>query len=259
MNVAPAPVFPDLAGKVAVVTGGSKGIGRATCELLAANGCRVAIVARSRPAIDTAVAGIADAGGEALGVTADVADGGALAAVHHDVVDQLGPVDVVCPFAGGFQSFSIAWETALDEWDAVLRDNLTASFLALREFMPAMIQRRRGAFVLMSSISARSLDKLTTASYAAAKAGVLMLMRHAAIEAGPHNVRLNAIAPGTVTSERIEQIMDDEALSRTAALSPLGRLGTPEDCAAAAAFLASESSAWMTGVTLDVAGGRAML
>jgi 3-oxoacyl-[acyl-carrier protein] reductase len=86
-----------------------------------------------------------------------------------------------------------------------------------------------------------------------------MLMRHAALEVGQYRVRINAIAPATVSSERIERIMDDEALARTAALSPLGRLGTPEDCAAASAFLASDASTWITGVTLDVAGGRVML
>jgi 3-oxoacyl-[acyl-carrier protein] reductase len=122
-----------------------------------------------------------------------------------------------------------------------------------------MIERRSGSIVLMSSVSGRFLDKLTTASYAASKAGVLMLMRHAAIEAGEFGVRINAIAPATISSERIERIMDDEALARTAGLSPLGRLGTPEDCANASAYLASEASGWITGVTLDVAGGRVML
>jgi 3-oxoacyl-[acyl-carrier protein] reductase len=252
-------VFPDLAGKVAVVTGGSKGIGRATCRLLGANGCRVAVVARSREGVEAVVDEIGAAGGEAVGVAEDssVADG--LTSVRGRVEERFGPVDILMPYAGGFESFSRAWETPLEEWDEVIRLNLTSTFLALREFLPSMIERRAGAIVVMSSVSARVLDKLTTASYAAAKAGVLMLMRHAAIEAGPAGVRINAIAPGTVSSERIERIMDDDAIARTAALSPLGRLGTPEDCAAASAYLASESSGWITGVTLDVSGGRVML
>jgi 3-oxoacyl-[acyl-carrier protein] reductase len=175
------------------------------------------------------------------------------------VRDAFGEVDALLPYAGGFEAFSRVWETSLEEWDQVMRVNLTATFLALREFLPAMVERRSGAIVVMSSISGRFLDKLTTASYAAAKAGVLMLMRHAAIEAGESGVRINAVAPATITSERIERIMDDDALARTAALSPLGRLGTPADCASASAFLVSEASGWMTGVTLDVAGGRVML
>jgi 3-oxoacyl-[acyl-carrier protein] reductase len=259
MTVDAAPVFPDLAAKVALVTGGSKGIGRAAARSLAMNGCRVAIVARSQQAVDETVRELEDEGAQAIGLTGDVALADDLVAIRRTVEANLGPVDILLPFAGGFEAFSSVWETSLDEWEKVIRVNLTATFLALKEFLPPMIERRGGAVVLMASISARSLDKLTTASYAAAKAGVLMLMRHAAIEVGQYGVRINAIAPATVTSERIERIMDDGALLRTAALSPLGRLGTPEDCAAAAAFLASEASGWITGVTLDVAGGRVMM
>lgn len=259
MTDASSPHFPDLAGKVAVVTGGSKGIGRATCMLLAANGCRVAVVARSQEGVDASVDAIRASGGEAIGLLADAARPEPVAALRRDVEDRLGPTDLLLPFAGGFESFSPIWETSLEEFETVIRDNLTSTFLALREFMPGMIERRFGAIVLMSSVSGRFLDKLTTASYAASKAGVLMLMRHAATEAGEYGVRINAIAPATISSERIARIMDDEALSQTAALSPLGRLGTPEDCAAASAYLASDAAGWITGVTLDVAGGRVML
>lgn len=253
------PTFPDLDGKVAFVTGGSKGIGRATCRLLAENGCRVAVVARSPDALAATVGEIVLAGGRAMAVEADVTHPGSLSKARARVEEDFGPVDLLFPFAGGFESFSPVWETSLEEWDEVMRVNLTSSFLALREFLPSMVDRRAGAVVLMSSCSGRYLDKLTTASYAAAKAGVLMLMRHAAIEAGPYDVRINAIAPATVTTERIERIMDEEAIKRTAALSPLGTMGTPEDCAAAAAYLASGSAGWITGVTIDVAGGRVTL
>ncbi len=253
------PRFPDLEGKVAFVTGGSKGIGRASSMLLAANGCSVAVVARSAGPLAETVEQITAAGGTATALEADITDPAALADARARAEQLLGPVDVLLPFAGGFESFSTVWETSLEEWEEVVRVNLTSSFLALREFLPSMVERRAGAVVLMSSVSGRSLDKLTTASYAAAKAGVLMLMRHAAIEAAPHNVRINAIAPATVSSERIERIMDAQALEAAAALSPLGRLGTPEDCAAAAAYLASQSAGWITGVTIDVAGGRVML
>jgi 3-oxoacyl-[acyl-carrier protein] reductase len=253
------PRFPDLDGKVAVVTGGSKGIGRATALLLARNGCRVAVVARSAEGVEDVVREIRDAGGEAIAAVADAVSASDLASLHARVREEFGEVDLLLPYAGGFESFSRVWEASLEEWETVMRANLTSTFLALREFLPAMVERRSGSIVVMASISARFLDKLTTASYAAAKAGVLMLMRHAAIEVGEYGVRINAIAPATITSERIERIMDDDALARTASLSPLGRIGTPEDCAAASAFLASEASGWITGVTLDVAGGRVML
>ena len=254
------PTFPDLEGKVAVVTGATKGIGRATCELLAHNGCRIGVVARSPGEVDAAAEVLRSAGAQTtVPIAVDAADANGVATARRRAEEALGPVDIVLPFAGGFDVFSSVWETSEQEWDQVLRVNLTSTFLALREFLPGMIHRGRGSIVVMSSISARSLDKLTTASYAAAKSGVLMLMRHAAIEAGEHGIRINAIAPATVTSERIDRMMDDAALARTAALSPLGRLGTPDDCAGAAVFLASDAASWITGITLDVAGGRVML
>jgi 3-oxoacyl-[acyl-carrier protein] reductase len=255
----PAAVFPDLQGKVAVITGGSQGIGRATALLLAANGCRLALSARSPEPLEAVCEEARAAGAQAIAVAGDATEPADLVELRRRAEAELGPVDIVMPYAGGFESFTPIWETTPDEWESVVRLNLTSAFLALREFLPGMVERRSGSIVVMSSVSARGLDKPTTASYAAAKAGVLMLMRHAATEAGEHGVRINAIAPATVTSERIERIMDDESLARTAALSPLNRLGTPEDCAAAGAFLASEASGWLTGVTIDVAGGRVML
>jgi 3-oxoacyl-[acyl-carrier protein] reductase len=255
----PVPTFPDLDGKVAVVTGGSKGIGRAACRMLAANGARIAVVARSADAIDATVAELAGAGAEAIGISADAATASEVEAARERTERELGPVDVLLPFAGGFGAFTPVLDIGDDEWRRVIDDNLTSTFLAVRAFAPGMRERGRGSIVAMSSISGRFLDKTVTASYAAAKAGVLMFIRHAAIELGGAGVRLNAIAPGTTHSERIDEIMDDAALARAAALSPLGRMGTPEDCAAAALFLASDASGWMTGVTLDVSGGRVML
>ena len=111
----------------------------------------------------------------------------------------------------------------------------------------------------MSSNAGRLLDKLVTSPYAAAKAGVIQFTRHIAIEFGEHGIRVNSIAPATVLSERVERIMDVEGRDRVAAMSPLGRIGTPEDCALATLFLVSDSASWLTGVTLDVAGGRVMI
>jgi 3-oxoacyl-[acyl-carrier protein] reductase len=111
----------------------------------------------------------------------------------------------------------------------------------------------------MASNSARLLDIPLTASYAASKAGVVQFTRHAAKELGPHGIRVNCIAPATTLSERVDTIMSEEIRARVTELSPLGRLGTPQDSALATLFLASESASWLTGVTLDVAGGRVML
>ena len=141
----------------------------------------------------------------------------------------------------------------------IVESNLTATFLTIKSFLPGMIERRRGAIVTMASNAGRFLDMKLTASYAAAKAGIVMLTRHVALEVGQHGVRVNCVAPATVRSERVDRIMSPERRAEVARMSPLGRMGVPDDVAAATLFLASESASWLTGVTLDVAGGRIML
>jgi 3-oxoacyl-[acyl-carrier protein] reductase len=255
----PAAIYPDLAGKTAFVTGGSKGIGAATCRLLAGNGVKVAIVARGIEAAEALAAELREGGAEGMALTADCCEPGEVERAREAVEQELGPVDLLVPFAGGFESFTPVAEMSLEEWREVLEANLTSTFVTVRAFLPGMIERERGSIVTMSSISARFLDKLTQAAYAAAKAGVIMFTRHAAIELGQHGIRVNCVAPGTTLSERIERVMSTEAIDRTAKMSPLGRLGTPEDTAHATVFLLSDVSSWLTGVTIDVTGGRVML
>ena len=254
------PIYPDLAGKVAVVTGGSKGIGAATCVLLGRNGARVAVHGRDEASIDAVVAETREAGtAEAIGVTADVTTPEGVAALREQTEERLGPTDVLMVFAGGFGARTPLVDTTLDEWRDVVESNLTSTFLTLKEFAPGMSERGSGAIVTMASNAARFLDIKLTASYAAAKAGIAMLSRHAALELGPDGVRVNCLAPATILTARVERVLDEERRAAIAAMSPLGRLGAPEDPALAALFLASDSARWLTGVTLDVAGGRIMM
>jgi 3-oxoacyl-[acyl-carrier protein] reductase len=253
------PTYPDLAGRVALVTGGSKGIGAATCRVLAANEVRVAVNARSQVGIDAVVAELREAGAEAIGISADVGEPAELERMHNRVRSELGPVDILLPFAGGFGAFTPIEEISLEEWREVIEANLTSTFLTVSAIVPAMIERRYGVIVTMSSNGGRYLDKLLTASYAAAKAGVVQFTRHIAKELGPYGIRANAIAPATVSSERVKRIMDEPSRARVEAMSPLGTMGTPLDCALATLFLVSDSARWLTGVTLDIAGGRIML
>jgi 3-oxoacyl-[acyl-carrier protein] reductase len=249
------PTFPDLAGKVALVTGGSKGIGAATVRALAANDVRVAVNGREQGPIDELAR---EVGG--VGISADASRWDEIERMRERVEAELGPVDILAPFAGGFGAYTPVQDISEDEWHAVIDGNLTATFLAIKSFLPGMLERGRGTIVTMASNAGRHLDATLTASYAAAKAGIVQLTRHVAREVGGHGIRVNCVAPGTATTERIERILTDEGRAEIAAKSPLGRLGRPEECAYATLFLASEEAAgYLTGTTLDISGGRIML
>ena len=253
------PVYPDLAGKVAVVTGGSGGIGAATCRLLAANGARVAVNGRARTRIQAVVDAIREGGGEAVGVDGDCTDPAAVERLRQVVERELGPAEVLAAFVGGGRGRpGPVADVPQEDWQSTLDGSLTATFLTLKSFLPGMIQRGRGAIVTMASSAARLPGLGAPAPYMAAKAGVVMLTRQVASEAGPHGVRANCLAPHTILTEQIERVAPQEWRERMAAAVPLRRLGTPEDVAQAAVFLASDSAAWLTGVTLDVAGGYVM-
>jgi 3-oxoacyl-[acyl-carrier protein] reductase len=253
------PTYPELAGRVAVVTGGSKGIGAAACEVLSANGVKVAVVARDQNGIDGVVAALRDSGGTAIGVSCDVVSFQAIEEMRRRVEDELGPVDILMSFAGGFTSMTPVIEITEEEWDFVILSNLTSTFLTCKAFLPGMMQRGSGVIVTMASNAGRNLDITLTASYAASKAGIVMFTRHVAKEVGPNGVRVNCIAPATTISDRVERIMTRERIEFLADLAPLKRIGMPHDSALAALFLVSDSASWLTGVTLDVAGGRMML
>ncbi|UGS34831.1 SDR family NAD(P)-dependent oxidoreductase [Capillimicrobium parvum] len=251
-----APRYPDLDGRVALVTGGSRGLGAATARVLAANGATVVVTGRDPAALAAGVDGIAAAGGRARGIPADATDPAALAGLRAAAEEELGPVELLAAFAGGDGEHP---ERPLDEvtdddWHSVIDGNLGATFFTLREFLPPMVRRGRGAIVLMSSTAAR---RQTPAPYAytAAKAGVIAMTRKAAAEAGPSGVRVNCIAPSMVPTETRVVDYPPEYVE---ANWPLGRLGTPDDVAHATAFLLSDAAGWLTGITIDVAGGRVM-
>jgi 3-oxoacyl-[acyl-carrier protein] reductase len=252
------PTYADLANKVVVVTGGSRGIGAVTCRLLAENGAKVTVGGRDEAAINSVVQEIRGGGGEAIGVAADLTDFAAVERMRRRIEVELGPVEVLAAFAGGQGYPTPTEQMAEEQWRSVIDSDLTATFLTVRTFLPGMIERGRGSIVTMAS-SAGRLPSQASAAYAAAKAGVVMFSRHLANEVGQHGVRVNCLAPSSVLTERVKRLMPEETQRQVAAMHPLGRMGTPEDVALATLFLASESSSWITGVTLDVAGGRTMV
>jgi 3-oxoacyl-[acyl-carrier protein] reductase len=254
------PVFPDLAGKVAVVTGGSMGIGAATCRALGVNGVSVGVAGLDeREAIDRVVHDVQQLGGEALGLCGDLTQFSAAEELKESVEREFGPVDVLLAFAGGVRDLLPLPEIDEKTWRNVVDANLTTTFLTLKAFVPDMIDRQRGAIVTMGSNTARHLDSLNTTPYAAAKAGIVMMTRHLAHEVAPYGIRVNCVCPATTRSERVDAILTPEQTARFEALAPLGRLGRPEDTAGAALFLASEAASFITGVSLDIAGGRVMM
>lgn len=251
--------YPDLAGRVAIVTGGSKGIGLATTVELAANGVAVAVVARHEADVAAAVEQLRQGGATAHGVAADCTDAAAVTTMVAEVTAELGSPDILMAFAGGFTRTTPILEISEQEWRHVMDSNVTSTFLCLQAVLPAMIERRRGAVVTMASNAARFLDIPLTASYAAAKAAIVQLTRHVAKEVGPHNVRCNVVAPATTLTERVAATLPPAAIERLAESAPLRRIGLAQDSANAAVFLVSDAASWLTGITLDVAGGRIML
>ena len=251
------PVYPDLAGKVAVVTGGSRGLGAEACRALGANGVKVAVNGRDTKAIDKVVREVSEAGGTALAAPADCTDFFALAALSQRVGDQLGPVGVLLCFAGGGRQPQPVSEIDIHEWHADLEQNLTATFLTVKAFLPGMTARRSGSIITMASVAAR-LPGGAPIAYASAKAGIIVFSRQVAKEAGPSRVRMNCLAPSTVVTETMQAAIPPDRQRQMAAMYPLGRLGVPEDVAHAALFLASDASSWITGITLDIAGGQVM-
>jgi 3-oxoacyl-[acyl-carrier protein] reductase len=247
--------YPDLAGKVVVITGGSRGIGARTARAFAAQGAKVCVVGRDKDALARVVAGITEDGGTAIDVAADVTDSTALDAVRGEVESRLGPVDVLAAFAGG-QGFPVpAHELTEERWREVLDSDLTSAFLTIRTFLPGMLDRGRGSILTMSSAAGRQPSQANLA-YGVANAGLVMLTRQLATDLGPRGVRVNCIAPSAIATEKVKARMPAEVREKVAAMHPLRRIGTTDDVAQTALFLASEAASWLTGLTIDVAGGR---
>ena len=251
--------YPDLIGKVAVITGGSRGIGAATAVALAVNGASVAVVGRDRAALERTVEAVTAQGAKAIGVVADCTVEEHLAALRDEVEVQFGAIDILAVFAGGNGRPVPTDSENSAHWREVIETDLTSTFLTVSTFLPDMLTRHRGVIITMASAAGRQAAK-SSAAYAAAKAGVVAFSRHLAGEFAHEGIRINCIAPSAIENDRMRSWIPQEQRRAVAATFPLGRLGQPEDIAAAALFLASSASSWITGViTLDVAGGKVML
>lgn len=249
-----------LDGKVALITGSSRGIGAAIAKLFAARGARVAVHGRDAKALEEVRSTIAWDGGHAISVAGDVNSFAALERMRAQVEAELGPVEILVANAGGNYTPPAPLEEIDEEkWTETVSGNLTATFLTIKSFLPGMKQRGSGSIITISSAAARRAHPNSPIAYAAAKAGIQMLTQHVAAQVGPSGVRVNCIAPETILTERNLERIPSDIRSALVDAHPIRRLGTPDDVARAALYLASEETAWITGIVLDVAGGAVMV
>lgn len=250
----------DLAGRTALVTGSSRGIGAAIARLFAENGASVVVHGRDPDAVHAVRSGIEEAGGRAVGIIAELTRYDEVEAMRRSIEERIGPVDIVVANAGGSTvKPGLAEETTEAEWRESVDANLTATFLTIKAFLPGMRQRGEGVIITMSSAAARRPTPQSPLAYAVAKAGIELLTKELAAQAGPDGIRVNCVAPETILTERNLRRIPEDLQQQMRQHHPVRRLGTPEDVAQAALFLASGRSSWVSGVTLDVAGGSVLV
>jgi 3-oxoacyl-[acyl-carrier protein] reductase len=244
----------DLSGKVAIVTGASRGIGRGVAAMLAARGAHVVAAARGANAAET-VAAIQAAGGRAEAVDADVTDGAAVDRLVTTALEGHGRIDILVVNAGIARD-QLLLRMKREDWDAVLATNLTAAFTCMQAVVKPMIRQRAGRIVAVSSVVGQ-MGNAGQANYAASKAGLIGLTKSVAREVASRHVTVNAVAPGFVDTDMTKGVAE-KAQGDWMALVPLGRIGTPADVAAAVCFLASDEASYITGQVLAVNGGLYM-
>jgi 3-oxoacyl-[acyl-carrier protein] reductase len=242
-----------LAGKTALVTGGSRGIGRAICLRLAAQGANVGVNYVSQSgAAEAVVAEIVAAGGKGFISGFDVADSAAVQEAMKRIASEQGNLDILVNNAGITRDGLLA-RMKDEDWEAVLTTNLKGAFLCTKEGIRGMMKKRWGRIINISSVIACA-GNAGQVNYAAAKAGLVGMTKSLAQELAPRNITVNCVAPGYIVTDMTAEL-SEEIKERILAAIPLARLGQPEDVAAAVAFLAAEESAYMTGQTLHVNGG----
>jgi NAD(P)-dependent dehydrogenase (short-subunit alcohol dehydrogenase family) len=247
----------SLSGKVAIVTGSSRGIGKAIAERLAEHGAKVAISSRKlEPCQKVADALNAKHGaGTAIAVAANISSKEALQTLVDQTVQQLGPVDVLVCNAASNPYYGPMAGISDEQFRKVLDNNIVSNHWLINMVAPGMMQRRNGSIVIVSSIGGLRGSPIIGA-YCISKAADMQLARNLAVEFGPHNVRVNCIAPGLIKTDFAKALWDDpKLLEARNAETPLRRIGDPDEIAGAAVYLAAPASAFMTGQTLVVDGG----
>ena len=244
----------SLSGRVALVTGASRGIGRAIAHKLAGQGAMVVAAARGDHA-RAAVAELTAAGARAEALSLDVTDTAALERVPADIVQRHGRLDIVVSNAGIARD-QLLMRMKRDDWDAVLATNLTATFTLAQAAMRPMLKQRGGRIIALSSVVGQ-MGNAGQTNYAASKAGLIGFVKALAREVASRGITANVVAPGLIDTDMTRALSDKAQIDWTSEI-PLGRLGTAEDVAAAVCFLASDEASYITGHVLAVNGGMYM-
>jgi len=246
-----------LEGRTAIVTGGSRGIGRAVCALFGRLGARVAVnYVRDTSAADSTVAAIRAAGGDAIALAADVSDPAQAEHLFDAAAARLGPIDIVVVNHGIWKRAPIEVMSA-EQWDETLRVNLTGAWAVCRAAARRMVPRRSGSIVLIASTAGQRGEAFYS-HYAATKGALIALTKSLATELSPHGVRVNAVAPGWVLTDMTRDTLTGPEGPAALDRIPLGRPGRPEEVAGPVAFLASDLASYIHGEVLSVNGGSVM-
>jgi NAD(P)-dependent dehydrogenase (short-subunit alcohol dehydrogenase family) len=256
-----------LKDKVAVITGGGRGIGRAIALAYAHEGAQLVLAARTLAGLEETRRMVADLGGEALVAPTDISEAESVAALAQKTREHFGRVDILVNNSGIAGPTAPLWEITTDDWEATFAVNVRGTFLCCRAFLPMMIAQSSGSIIIIGSMTGKR-PLMGRTPYAASKLALVGLARTLAWETGPHGIRVNVISPGPVEGERIETVIRkqaevkgisiDEARQGFLRDSPLNRLIPPQDVAAAAVFLASDQASSITGEDLNVSAGLTM-
>lgn len=245
----------ELWDRVALITGGGRGIGRAVARRLATEGSHIAVADLDGAAAEAVAAEVRGIGRRALAVRVDVTSADDVQRAVDEVQGRLGRADILVNSAGVLGPFLPVWETPVESWDRLIAVHLRGTFLCCRAVVPGMIAQRWGRIVNLASIAGKEGFALD-AAYCAAKAGVIAFTKSLAKEVAPHNIRVNAVAPTVIETDLVKGIPADEIAEKQRRI-PLGRFGRPEEVAALIRFLVSDESSFITGQCSDISGGRA--
>ena len=252
--------YLDLTGRVALVTGASSGIGAATASVFADLGAIVALgYHQNEEGANLVLVQIMKEGGKALAICADMRQAADISSLVKRATDDLGPIDILVNNAGSLVQRQAIRELTPERWNEIMNLNLTSVMLCSQAVASSMIERKSGAIINIVSIAGRTGGGPGAAAYSVAKGGLITFTKSLAKELAPHGVRVNAISPGVIDTPFHQVFSTPEMIRNFVTTIPLGRLGTPLECAKVIAFLASDASSYIVGETIEVNGGQLML